>query len=116
VEGPREDESESSMFEESLSLMDKLLSDDQKISDLALMPIKRIGDLDFYCNPAKKVKREQGAEITCLPPKILLKIFNYLPSCDILNRVVLVCELFHEVCKDPELRLSITIGRGKNLC
>jgi hypothetical protein len=104
------------MFEESLSLMDKLLSDDQKISDLALMPIKRIGDLDFYCNPAKKVKREQGAEITCLPPKILLKIFNYLPSCDILNRVVLVCELFHEVCKDPELRLSITIGRGKNLC
>ena len=37
------------------------------------------------------------------PLEILVKIFNYLPNCDIRCRVSLICKRFYEICQDESL-------------
>ena len=38
-----------------------------------------------------------------LPLEVLVKIFNYLPNCDIRCRVSLICKRFYEICQDESL-------------
>lgn len=95
----------------SLSLMDKFLAQD-RISYLDLTPLKRAMNPTSDLPKAKKPKSDPGLEITSLPPQVLAKIFSHLPGFEVLNRIVRVCKLFNEACKEPNLRLSIKIGRG----
>ena len=46
---------------------------------------------------------------------ILIKILNYVPSCDILNTICILSKQFYDLINSPDIRLSIKIGRGKIL-
>ena len=102
---------ESSSLDLSLSLMDKFLAQD-RISDLDLTPLKRAMDPTSEMPEAKKPKLNPALEITSLPPQVLARIFSFLPGFEVMNRIVRVCKLFHEACQDPNLWLSVKIGRG----
>ena len=45
----------------------------------------------------------KSMDIRELPDEILLKIFDYLPTCDVFKRVALVCKRFYRLTKEPIL-------------
>jgi len=109
-------------FEKTLSILDEFLAEPRKIFDLSSpqqsAAEKRFRDsFSIFENlpKLKKPKLDDEIELTSLPTDVLVKIFNFLPSVDLLNVVVRVCKLFHEVSKIPDITLSIRIGRGNFL-
>ena len=51
----------------------------------------------------KKEMTKSLKELKDLPIEVLVKIFNYLPTHDILCGVSSVCKKFHEICQDQSL-------------
>ncbi len=48
-------------------------------------------------------------ELTDFPPEVLLRIFSYLDVDELHQEVALVCKLFLELSRTPELTPSLTL-------
>ena len=109
--------SDKACSEAASSLLDQILIEPKKIFDVSLSSTsgKRMIDLILDQLPSKRIKTEEPMEIVSLPPDLLVKIFNFVPTDDVLSSVVRVCKLFNDVSKRPDLRLSVKIGRGRRL-
>jgi len=60
------------------------------------------------CSPAKQVKPSRP-ELNTMMPEILIKIFNYISTRDLLKNVALVSKRFKALTEDFEVRLTVTI-------
>jgi hypothetical protein len=78
--------------------------------------VKRFGDEMSLFDDLPSFKRQKLSpvvELLSLPHKALVRIFNYLPTVEVLNNLVRVCKLFSQIAKDPEIKISVKVGRGK---
>ena len=106
-------------FEKTFFILDELLSKPRTMLDIQILSPQKSGKRSgsdfsvFEVVPKKKVKIHEEIELISLPENVLVNIFNFLPSFDLLNSVVTVCKLFHQIVKHPDIRLSIRVGRGE---
>ena len=109
-------------FEKTFFILDELLSKPRTMLDIQILSPQKLGKRsgsnfsvfeDNAAVPKKKVKIHEEIELISLPENVLVNIFNFLPSFDLLNSVVTVCKLFHQIVKHPDIRLSIRVGRGE---
>jgi hypothetical protein len=80
--------------------------------------VKRFGDEMSLFDDLPSFKRQKLSpvvELLSLPHKALVRIFNYLPTVEVLNNLVRVCKLFSQIAKDPEIKISVKVGRGKTI-
>jgi hypothetical protein len=68
---------------------------------------------DVLPTTKRSKKLTEDVNITSLPPGLIIRILNFVPTNDLLNCVSRVSKLFASLINDPEIRLSIKIGRGK---
>ena len=105
-------------FEKTFFILDELLSKPRTMLDIQILSPQKSGKRSgsdfsvFEVVPKKKVKIHEEIELISLPENVLVNIFNFLPSFDLLNSIVTVCKLFHQIAKHPDIRLSIRVGRG----
>ena len=67
--------------------------------------------------PASKVQRigsKVPATITSLPVEILLTIFTYIPTYDLLQNVSRVSKYFYAMTRDPDVHRSVTFTNHVN--
>lgn len=66
--------------------------------------------------PASKVQRitPKVATITTLPVEILLTIFSYIPTYDLLQNVARVSKYFYALTRDPDVHRSVTFTNHVN--
>ena len=105
-----EKESDISRFQQPLLLLNQML---QKPESLPMYGTSKrlLGPIFDEC-PTKRSKIMLEVELICLPSKVLRHIFSFLPGNNILSKISVVCKLFNEISKDPELLFSIRFGRG----
>ena len=117
----QEEEEVQSDFEKTFFILDELLSKPRTMLDIQILSPQKLGKRsgsnfsvfeDNAAVPKKKVKIHEEIELVSLPENVLVNIFNFLPSFDLLNSIVTVCKLFHQIAKHPDIRLSIRVGRG----
>ena len=75
--------------------------------------VKRFGDFFDEIPSSKRQKFSPADLLSSLPRNVLVKIFNFVPTYDLLNNLVPVSKLFCQISKDPEIKISVKIGRGK---
>jgi len=72
-------------------------------------------DLSDLLPTTKRSKLNEDDPFSSLPPDVITRILNFVPTNDLLNHVSRVSKMFASSINDPDIRLTIKIGRGKKL-